>query len=69
MQDVFDALTELGWVGRLEDGAYALLARLRAAFPAVEIEACAGERETAIFFKPEELIVEWPRIGDPWIYE
>jgi nucleoside-diphosphate kinase len=29
----------------------------------------SGERETAIFFKPDELIAEWGRANDPWIYE
>jgi nucleoside-diphosphate kinase len=29
----------------------------------------SGERETAIFFKPEELTLEWGRAADPWIYE
>lgn len=29
----------------------------------------SGERETAIFFKPEELTLEWSRAADPWIYE
>ena len=29
----------------------------------------SGERETAIFFRPEELIAEWGRANDPWIYE
>jgi nucleoside-diphosphate kinase len=31
--------------------------------------AASGERETAIFFKPEELISEWSRATDAWIYE
>jgi nucleoside-diphosphate kinase len=31
--------------------------------------AASGERETAIFFKPEELITEWARATDSWIYE
>lgn len=29
----------------------------------------SGEREIAIFFKPEELIGDWPRAIDPWVYE
>lgn len=29
----------------------------------------SGERETAIFFAAEELLGEWPRATDPWIYE
>ncbi len=29
----------------------------------------SGERETAIFFKPEELITDWTRTTDPWIHE
>ncbi|PDW04460.1 nucleoside-diphosphate kinase [Candidatus Viridilinea mediisalina] len=29
----------------------------------------SGERETAIFFQPAELITDWPRVSDPWIYE
>lgn len=29
----------------------------------------SGERETAIFFKPEELVGEWNRSNDQWIYE
>jgi nucleoside-diphosphate kinase len=29
----------------------------------------SGERETAIFFQPSELITSWDRATDPWIYE
>jgi nucleoside-diphosphate kinase len=29
----------------------------------------SGERETAIFFQPAELIADWERANDPWIYE
>ena len=29
----------------------------------------SGERETAIFFQPAELISVWDRATDPWIYE
>ena len=29
----------------------------------------SGERETAIFFGPAELIVDWGRATDAWIYE
>jgi nucleoside-diphosphate kinase len=29
----------------------------------------SGERETAIFFSPGELIVDWGRATDAWIYE
>jgi nucleoside-diphosphate kinase len=29
----------------------------------------SGERETAIFFSPAELIVDWGRSTDAWIYE
>ncbi|MEI8166198.1 MAG: nucleoside-diphosphate kinase [Chloroflexales bacterium] len=29
----------------------------------------SGERETAIFFQPAELLTEWVRAADPWIYE
>ena len=29
----------------------------------------SGERETAIFFQPAELISAWDRATDPWIYE
>lgn len=28
-----------------------------------------GERETAIFFQPNELFIGWNRTNDPWIYE
>jgi nucleoside-diphosphate kinase len=28
-----------------------------------------GERETAIFFKPNELFIDWTRANDPWIYD
>lgn len=29
----------------------------------------SGERETAIFFQPNELVLTWDRATDPWIYE
>lgn len=29
----------------------------------------SGERETALFFKPEELIGDWSRSVDPWVVE
>jgi len=29
----------------------------------------SGERETGIFFGPDELIVDWSRATDAWIYE
>ena len=29
----------------------------------------SGERETAIFFQPEELVGEWSRANDQWIHE
>ncbi|MEI6180154.1 MAG: nucleoside-diphosphate kinase [Chloroflexales bacterium] len=29
----------------------------------------SGERETAIFFQPAELISTWDRATDPWVYE
>ncbi|RRR76665.1 MAG: nucleoside-diphosphate kinase [Candidatus Viridilinea halotolerans] len=29
----------------------------------------SGERETAIFFQPNELLTDWARVSDPWIYE
>lgn len=29
----------------------------------------SGERESAIFFQPEELIADWGRATDAWIYE
>lgn len=29
----------------------------------------SGERETAIFFQPAELVGDWGRVTDPWIYE
>jgi nucleoside-diphosphate kinase len=28
-----------------------------------------GERETAIFFQPNELFIDWTRANDPWIYD
>jgi nucleoside-diphosphate kinase len=28
-----------------------------------------GERETAIFFQPSELFIDWTRANDPWIYD
>lgn len=29
----------------------------------------SGERETAIFFSDAELVGDWKRVTDPWIYE